>query len=156
MTRPAALLSALLLLAAAGPAGAAESLPGPVAAQVLGVLDGDTLDVRVRIWLGQDVQTKVRLTGIDTPESRSRCAAEKEMAGRARQHLQKLVTGAKSAVLLHDVTFDKFGGRVRARVTLPDGTDIAARLIADGHARPYEGGTRQPWCPAQVGELAPR
>ena len=60
---------------------------------------------------------------------------------------------ARSTVLLRDITHDKFGGRVRAKVVLADGTDIADALIREGHARRYVGGARQPWCPtAQVGE----
>lgn len=145
-----------MLAALLWPAGgqAAETLPGPVTGEVVKVVDGDTLDVRIRIWLGQELETKVRLHGIDTPESRSRCTAEKDLAKRAQRRLQALVTGAKSTVLLHDVTNDKFGGRVRARVLLPDGTDLAAALVVEGFARPYDGGTRQPWCPGPAAVLA--
>ncbi|WP_225889771.1 thermonuclease family protein [Indioceanicola profundi] len=131
---------------------AAEVLSGPVAAEVVKVVDGDTLDVRVRIWLDQEILTKVRMDGIDTPESRSRCKAEKEMARRARGRLESLVTGAKDIVLLRDISHDKYGGRVRARVLLPDGTDLAAALIAEGHARKYDGGKRKPWCTGPTAE----
>ncbi|MFM2041892.1 MAG: hypothetical protein RLY86_468 [Pseudomonadota bacterium] len=151
MLRPVLLVLSILL--SATPAGAVDSLPGPVRAEVLKVVDGDTLDVKVRIWLDQEVTTRVRLDGIDTPESRSRCQAEKDMARQARGRLESLVRDARSTVLLRDITHDKFGGRVRAKVVLADGTDIADALIREGHARRYMGGARQPWCPtAQVGE----
>lgn len=124
----------------------AEGLPGPVAAEVLEVLDGDTLSVRVKVWLDQELLTRVRLVGIDTPEIRGKCEREKEMARAAHEALRRLVQRDRSRVLLRDVDYDKYGGRVRARVLLPDGTDVAETLIGAGHARPYSGGTRAGWC----------
>ena len=38
-------------------------LPGPFPAEVLGVIDGDTFEARVTIWLGHEVTTRVRLLG---------------------------------------------------------------------------------------------
>ncbi|HYE51639.1 MAG TPA: thermonuclease family protein [Azospirillaceae bacterium] len=137
----------VLLALLAVPALAAdqrERVPGPVAAEVLDIVDGDTLSVRVHLWLGQELHTKVRLDGVDTPEKRSRCDREKELAREAERHLEGLVV--KRRVLLYNVANDKFGGRVRARVVLPDGTDLAAALVSAGYARPYHGEARQPWC----------
>jgi len=68
------------------PVGASRPLarPAPVVAplrsghpaEVLRVLDGDTFAARVRVWPGLDVETKVRLRGIDAAELHARCAAE--------------------------------------------------------------------------------
>lgn len=143
-------LAALLMLAAA-PSLAVSRISGPLPARVTDVVDGDTLAVRVTIWLDQEVVTRVRLDGIDTPESRSSCADEKRMAQEARQKLAALVASATEgkgdgSIRLYDVEYDKYGGRVRARVTLADGTDLAQAMIRAGHARPYQGGKRQPWC----------
>lgn len=148
-TRPALMLLPLLL--AVPPAGSAARVAGPLPARVVEVVDGDTLAVRVTVWLDQEVTTRVRLDGIDTPESRSDCAEEKRKAGAARDKLAALVALATegrgdATIRLHDVVHDKFGGRVRARVTLADGTDVAQALIKAGHARAYQGGKRQPWC----------
>ena len=49
---------------------AAETLRGPIRADVIEVIDGDTLRVRARIWLGQQVEINVRLSDVDTPELR--------------------------------------------------------------------------------------
>ncbi len=147
-------LAAVLLLPALLASGsvAAEVLPGPVPARVMAVQDGDTLTVKVRIWLDQELETRVRIDGIDTPESRSDCAAEKAAARAARRNLEALVARSAAEVRLRDVRYDKFGGRVRARVELGDGTDVAQAQIRAGHARAYDGGKRQPWCPvAQAG-----
>jgi endonuclease YncB( thermonuclease family) len=114
-----------------------------VAARVLGVLDGDTLLVRARIWLGQEVETLVRVAGVDAPEMRSACAAERALAERARDFVVRLV--GEREVQLRDVRYDKYGRRVVARVEA-GGTDVAAALVAAGLGRPYAGKSRGAWC----------
>ncbi|HYD30177.1 MAG TPA: thermonuclease family protein [Azospirillaceae bacterium] len=141
----AALTAALLAAGAAMASGAREPvLPGPVSAQVLEVVDGDTLRVRATVWLGQEVETRVRMEGVDTPELHGRCPREAEMAQEARRFLQRLV--ADGAVVLRDVQHDKYGGRVRARVATAGGDDVAEALVRAGLARAYLGEARQPWC----------
>ncbi|WP_245838114.1 thermonuclease family protein [Niveispirillum lacus] len=150
--RPLIMLALVaLLMQGVVPSSAVSRVSGPLLARVTAVVDGDTLAVRVTVWLDQEVTTRVRVDGIDTPESRSACAEEKRMAQEARQKLASLVATAtegkgNGTIRLHDVEHDKFGGRVRARVTLADGTDLAQAMINAGHARPYQGGKRQPWC----------
>jgi endonuclease YncB( thermonuclease family) len=137
--------AALTLLAAVtGDAEVRDVLAGPVPAEVVSILDGDTIVVRAHIWLGQDVDTHVRLTGIDAPELHGKCARERQLAAAARDYLtQQLV---ERRVTLSEVQVDKYGGRVRARVTTDQGKDVADALLRAGFARPYGGGTRKPWC----------
>lgn len=142
-------LAALAALAAAtaGPSALApaDTLRGPVDAEVLRVVDGDTVLVTAHIWLGQRVETLVRMAGIDTPELRGRCADEKTLAQRARTLVEsRLPPGAR--VRLHNVATGKFAGRIVARLFTEDGEDLAHTLIAAGLARPYDGGQRTPWC----------
>ena len=60
-----------LLLVLSYPAMAARDvIAGPMTGDVMQVLDGDTVTVRVRIWIGQSIETSVRINGIDTPEMR--------------------------------------------------------------------------------------
>lgn len=138
------LLIAVTLALGLAPARTAERLPGPVAARLVEVIDGDTLLVRARIWLGQDLETRVRLDGIDTPETRGRCAEEREMAARATALLRESIAGAD--IELFDVRFGKYAGRVVARVRTPDGRDLSDLLSRAGLARPYAGGRRGSWC----------
>lgn len=137
-------LAALLVISPAGPAP--ETIAGPIAAEVLRVIDGDTLDVRARIWLGQDVRIRVRLSGVDAPELRAKCAAELELAERAKAWLAAKVAGGP--VMLSEVRYGKFAGRVTARVRTAAGEDLSGALLAAGLARAYDGGRRQPWCGA--------
>ena len=147
-----ALLIALALVTAAttatvgtaAPATATEVIAGPYTGVVTDVIDGDTLEVRVMVWLGQEVVTRVRIDGIDTPEKRGKCQREKDMADQARLMTEQLL--ADDRVTLYDIQHDKYGGRVRARVVTRSGEDIGQMLIKSGLARPYKGEARQPWC----------
>lgn len=143
------------LLAAAGLGGAVVlassptiDLPGPIQATVVAVIDGDTLAVRARIWPSHEVETRVRLKGIDAPEIRGHCEHERALARAARNFLAALVEPARHAFVLrlHDVRWDKYGGRVVARVENAEGIDIGRALIDNGLARPYDGAARQGWC----------
>lgn len=138
----------VLALAFAGRSPGASSrggvVPGPVEAAVRRVIDGDTLVIRARIWLGQTVETKVRISGIDTPERHGRCAEERALARRATERLKALL--ASGAARLREVRYGKYAGRVLARVETPDGRDVGAALVGAGLARPYRGGRRRGWC----------
>ena len=142
-----AVLVALVTVAAPDGDSAARDetiLSGPVRARVLRVVDGDTLVVRARIWLGQDVRTLVRLSGVDAPEMRGRCAAERIMARRARSWLRALVGDGE--VVLTEIHLGKYAGRVVARVATPSGGNVADMIRRAGLARPYLGDRRESWC----------
>ena len=132
----------VIALCASSPA--AEPIPGPVPARVVRVIDGDTLKVEARIWIGQYIVVNARIRGIDTPELRGDCAAEIENAKAAREALEEIVS--PGPVRLLNVDQDKFGGRVVADVTASESGDVATNMLESGHARPYSGGKRQPWC----------
>jgi len=117
---------------------------GAYLALVLLVTDGDTFRARVEVWPGIETVTAVRIRGIDTPELRGKCAAERERAIAARERLRALL--AAGPVQLFHVEPDKYSGRVDASVLVND-REIAQILISEGLARPYTGGARQGWCP---------
>ena len=137
----------LALAVSAGEAAelAREVLDGPVAVEVIRIIDGDTIVVRAHPWLGVFIETRVRLAGIDAPELRGRCDGETALAVQARDRLAELL--AAGTARLDDIRHDKYGGRVRARVLDGEGGDVGAALVAAGLARPYHGERRQPWCP---------
>ncbi|MBF0169060.1 MAG: thermonuclease family protein [Alphaproteobacteria bacterium] len=143
----------LLILLTVSAAKAADPLAGPIPAQAVRAVDGDTLIVRAHIWLGQDVETTVRLAGIDTPELKSRCGLEHDKALAAKAFLARLIENP--AVTLLEIREDKYGGRIRARVLTSTGADMSAELIKADLARPYQGGQRQPWCGASEKEPQP-
>lgn len=140
--RRAGLLTALGLIGL-GAIVVKYEMEGPVAAEVLRVIDGDTLTVRAKIWIGQELTTNVRLSGVNAPELSGGCDEERALAEAARRFLATRVEGRP--VTLRKIALDKFGGRVVAVVE--DGAgDLAAALLAARLAVPYDGGRRGSWC----------
>lgn len=124
-------------------------LKGPVPAIVERVIDGDTITVRARIWLNQELRVNVRIARIDTPELAARCTRERELAGQARDFVHNILYAdekTEPSVWLSDIDQDKYGGRVLARVTGSAGGDVAQALIQAGLANIYDGKKRTDWC----------
>ena len=137
----------LVLAAAAGSAaaeGRRQAIPGPVPARVIEVIDGDTILVSARIWIGHRVETVVRLAGVDAPELTGRCRRERALARYARSLIVSHL--ASGDVVLRDIKYGKYAGRVVARVETAEGEDCAGLLLAAGLGRPYAGGRRANWC----------
>ncbi len=137
-------LALLPLLSVPAPAGAGEVLAGPVTAEVLRTIDGDTLEVRASVWLGMAITTRIRIRGIDAPEIHGRCQHEKDMARAATERLAALVAGG--SVRLSAISGGKYYGRVIADVTTPDGRAVGPLMLTSGLARAYDGGRREGWC----------
>ena len=138
-----ALVSLLVWIVAPGPAVATERLPGPYRAQVIRVIDGDSIEAQVTIWLGQQVTTTVRMAGIDTAELDAPCLTARLNAYAARAYLKAKVDGR--TVSLTEVETDKYGGRIVAQLIDETGENLGASLTAKGLARPYRG-RRPNWC----------
>ena len=107
-------------------------------------IDGDTLVVRARIWLGQELKVMVRISGIDAPELRARCDKERKMAVSARQLVKRLV-GQRKVTLSH-IRQGKYAGRVIADVIDKSGSSLSVHLLKANLARPYRRGRRKSWC----------
>ena len=111
-------------------------------ATLVRVIDGDTIDVDIdlgfSVWLKKQ---RIRLAGIDTPESRTRNTAETVMGLAAKDRLKELC-GEKGAV--QSLGRGKYG-RILGIPHTETGEDICKILIDEGHAREYWGGTKQSW-----------
>ncbi|MBM3561365.1 MAG: hypothetical protein FJX53_16135 [Alphaproteobacteria bacterium] len=86
----------------------------------------------------------MRLRGVDMPELKGHCEAERAAAAKAKARLGELVGGGE--VKLANVGYDKFGGSVLARVSDAKGRGLGQSLIAEGLARAYDGKARRAWC----------
>lgn len=128
----------LMLVSVAPVSGASRQIDGPVSAEVVKVIDGDTILVEAMPWPDHKVSTYVRLRGIDAPELRSKCPAFREAALKAKSELASLMDGHMT-VQLTAISGDKYFGRVVADLTLQDGTLPADRLLKAGLAEPYTG-----------------
>ncbi|HUD88746.1 MAG TPA: thermonuclease family protein [Xanthobacteraceae bacterium] len=111
-------------------------------AEVLRIIDGDTFEVRV--WPGLDVDTKVRLRGIDAAELHARCSDELAKAQAARTALETIL--GEGGVTISRVGVDKYGGRVDAAIATRNTADVSAAMLNGGWARSYDGRKRGSWC----------
>jgi len=103
------------------------------------IVDGDTFDCCLD--LGFDVKLhkqRVRLSGIDTPESRTRDLAEKKLGLAAKERLKELCTGKFKIKSLGKGKY----GRILGIPYTEEGKDICQMLIDEGHAVEYHGGTK--------------
>ena len=113
------------------------------------VVDGDTVDVAIDLGFDIHHSARVRMMGIDTPESRTRNLAEKALGLASKARLKEMLTGKKLKLKTSKEGKGKFG-RILADVIAidkKDGSEINCnqQLIEEGHARPYFGGTKVPW-----------
>ena len=138
------LITACAAVLLAVPTLASDTLPGPVEAKVMRVIDGDTFVAEARIWPGQTVTVSVRLRSVDAPELRSRCAGEKAAGEKAKMALERLIGGA--TVAIRNISGGKYYGRVLADVTTHDGHPVAESLLGHALVSAYDGGKRQSAC----------
>lgn len=112
--------------------------------EVMRVIDGDTFEARVHLWPGLEMTTRVRLRGIDAPETKGACVEEMRMAETASEALRARL--ADDDVTIFNIGPDKYHGRVVADASTRRTPDVSSSLLADGYARPYQGGRRGGWC----------
>ena len=108
------------------------------------VVDGDTIDVEIDLGFNVSYAQRVRLAGIDTPESRTTDKAEKVLGLESKEYLKSKLKDAKLIVIkteLPDST-EKYG-RMLGWLYL-DGNTISVndQMIEDGYAWGYLGDTK--------------
>jgi micrococcal nuclease len=108
------------------------------------IVDGDTIDVDIDLGFSISFFSRVRLAGIDTPESRTTNAKEKALGLEVKEKLKKELAAAKDVVIKTEKpdSSEKYG-RILGWVFL-DGSDVSLnqRLINEGYAWTYGGGTK--------------
>lgn len=116
--------------------------------RVLSVYDGDTFTIDGSRWSPfPNLTWKIRIMGIDTPEMKGDCMAERLAARRAKTELTRMIVTNGNVVILSNVKHDKYGGRFDADVTLRDGKSIKNILLQMGLAMSYTGeGPKPNWC----------
>ena len=108
------------------------------------VIDGDTSDVVIDLGFDIFTNRRVRLAGIDTPESRTTDLNEKKFGMEAKEYLKHLLGNASNVViktLATDVN-EKYG-RVLGQVYIESSTmSVNDLLVSHGYAWSYDGGTK--------------
>jgi micrococcal nuclease len=114
--------------------------------KILKVLDGDTVDIDLdlgfKIILANQ---RVRMAGVDTPESRTTIAEEKVRGQLSKKKLaEKLPIGSWQIIETQksDSNDDKFG-RILGVFILENGTRVNDWLIQNNYAVPYKGENKE-------------
>ncbi len=111
--------------------------------KVTRVVDGDTVDIDIDlgfgVWLHKE---RVRIYGIDTPESRTRDKIEKRFGLLAKEFVEKFVQD--SDTILTTQKYDAKGkfGRILGDIMV-DGRSLAVTMIAEHHAVAYHGQSKE-------------
>lgn len=112
--------------------------------KVENVVDGDTIDVLIDLGFDILFASRVRLAGIDTPESRTKDLSEKALGLEAKEYLKKHLKDAKSVVIKTEKmdSSEKYG-RILGWVYI-DGNTVSLNdmMIEDGYAWGYLGDTK--------------
>ena len=110
------------------------------------IIDGDTLDVLADLGFGGKIECRLRLVGINTPESRTRNLEEKTLGLAAKAFLKSAIAESDSVDFLSHGT-GKYGRVLATLYSVKSGkkTDINKLMVREGHAREYHGGKREPW-----------
>ena len=112
--------------------------------KVENVVDGDTIDVLIDLGFDILFQSRVRLAGIDTPESRTKDLKEKALGLESKEYLKKALKDAKSVVIKTEKmdSSEKYG-RILGWVYINgDTVSLNDMMINDGYAWGYMGETK--------------
>ncbi len=114
---------------------------------IVRVIDGDTVDVDIDLGFGIIMaDERVRIMGIDTPESRTSDKVEKLFGKAAKARLQELL--GETSVLRTQINKNgedmkgKFG-RVLGDFVAKDGRMVTEVMTEEGHCVPYTGGSKE-------------
>ena len=112
--------------------------------KVENVVDGDTIDVLIDLGFDILFASRVRLAGIDTPESRTKDLKEKALGLESKEYLKKHLKDAKSVVIKTEKmdSSEKYG-RILGWIYINDDTvSLNDMMINDGYAWGYLGDTK--------------
>tara|TARA_Y100000592_G_scaffold28747_1_gene45788 strand:- start:1247 stop:1591 length:345 start_codon:yes stop_codon:yes gene_type:complete len=109
-------------------------------AKCLRVVDGDTVDATVDLGFDTWKKIRIRLVGINTPESRTRDLEEKARGLAAKNFLVDLLKKHNNEFILHSQGVGKYG-RCLGNLFLGE-VNVNDLLINEGHAVEYQGGKR--------------
>jgi len=112
--------------------------------EVKNVVDGDTIDVIIDLGFDILFASRVRLAGIDTPESRTTNKAEKALGLEAKEYLKKHLKDAKSVVIRTEKmdSSEKYGRILGWVYVNGESESVNNKMINDGYAWGYLGDTK--------------
>lgn len=119
--------------------------------EVIKVVDGDTFDVIIDLGFDVHHKARVRLYGVNTPESRTKDAAEKELGLKAKAFTADWLTNHKKVFIKTVIDKNEKYGRVLAEIyssadiDSPTTACLNKDIIEAGYAREYFGVGDKTW-----------
>ena len=112
--------------------------------KVENVVDGDTIDVLSDLGFDILFASRVRLAGIDTPESRTKDLKEKALGLESKEYLKKFLKDAKSVVIKTEKmdSSEKYGRILGWLYVDEDTVSVNDHMINNGYAWGYLGDTK--------------
>lgn len=111
--------------------------------KVTRVVDGDTIDAEIDLGFDLRLNKRIRLHGINTPETRTRDKEEKKRGLAAKEFLQQIIDEQDGVLFLKSMDQGKFGRCLGVLFERDfDDQSINDMLVQEGHAVEYFGGKR--------------
>jgi micrococcal nuclease len=112
--------------------------------EVKNVVDGDTIDVIIDLGFSILFEQRVRLAGIDTPESRTTDKREKALGLESKEYLKKRLKDAKNIIIKTEKmdSSEKYGRILGWLYVNGEGNSINTEMIEKGYAWGYLGDTK--------------
>jgi len=106
-------------------------------AKLLRVIDGDTIDCIIDLGFNVRIKERIRLKGIDTPETRTKDLEEKKRGLAAKERVLEAFQDNDCFTVHTEVRKGKFG-RTLGIIYLPDRKkSLNDMLLEEGHAKVY-------------------
>jgi micrococcal nuclease len=113
--------------------------------QITKVVDGDTIDADIDLGFDISLTKRIRLAGVDTPESRTSDANEKKYGLQSKEWLKHKVESAEHILIkteLPDST-EKYGRIIGHLFVNDQEASLNDQMIVEGYAWTYDGGTKK-------------
>jgi micrococcal nuclease len=110
--------------------------------EVVRVVDGDTIDLNIDLGFSLTKKERVRLAGIDTPESRTRDLEEKKLGLEAKEFLERRLSDGVDSGLRVKTEKDGKYGRMLGWIYCGQ-MNINEEMVQRGYAWKYDGGSKE-------------
>ena len=102
------------------------------------IVDGDTIDVDIDLGFGVTYSHRVRLKGINAPETKTKDLAEKEKGTEVKSWLKKELS-REGEWVIETSKEDKYGRILGTLYFVGDPVTINEKMLNEGIAKPYSG-----------------
>jgi micrococcal nuclease len=108
------------------------------------VVDGDTIDADIDLGFDISLTKRIRLAGIDTPESRTRDAYEKKLGLESKDWIKNRLEFAKDILIKTEKpnSTEKYGRIIGHLYVNGEDVSINNQMIVEGYAWEYAGDTK--------------